>query len=98
MEMEDKREGMEFLGHRSPEDRPHGISAQISENKAPLREHDETSSGISRKKLDVGTSCSYWGLLPPLGLPRQDQEKEAGSILPHTSPFTFNLVSSIGGT
>jgi len=73
---------VKVTGHSSSEDRPHGVSAQISENGAPLGEHDETSSGISKQKLEVEANCSHWGPPATLGPLDRNTGKEERSILP----------------
>lgn len=74
IEMEEKGKGWNS-GHSSSEDRPFGISAQISENGAPVGEHDEISSGISKQKLEVEANCSHWRSSANSGYPRQKHGK-----------------------
>lgn len=86
---------MELTGHSSSEDSSHGVSAQISENGAPLGEHDETSSGISKQKLDVEANCSPQGSSVTLGPLHRNTGKEDRSILLYPV-FCIQFVVSIG--
>lgn len=87
---------MELTGHGSSADRPRGISAQISENGAPLGEHDETSSGISKQKLGVEANCSRGGPPAILGLLDRNTGKEEKHSS-HIPSFRFNLYSQLAG-
>lgn len=73
---------MELTGQGSSANRPRASSAQISENGAPLGEHDETSSGISKQKLEVEANCSHGGPPAILGLLDRNTGKEERSVLP----------------
>lgn len=62
-------------GHTNLDDRPCGISAQISENGARQGEHDEISSGISKLKLEVEANFSHWRPSATSGSPQQEHGK-----------------------